>query len=96
MEQSQFETLRGEITAGMEAVRDGLARIEKALRALEPNLDQMMNVQEAAEYLRVSEHTMQRLAQRGRVPAVHVTKGYRFYRRDLQALAPQTDEEIEP
>jgi excisionase family DNA binding protein len=92
MDPDQFAQLMTAITADLGAVRAALGRIEAALRAIEPNPDQLMTTEEAAEYLGVSEHTMQKLARRGRIPAVQITKGYRFYRRDLRALALRQDE----
>jgi excisionase family DNA binding protein len=42
--------------------------------------DEIMNVQEVAEYLRLAEATIYKLAQAGEIPAVKVGRTWRFKR----------------
>ena len=48
--------------------------------------DDILNIKEVADFLRVPVSTVYKLAQDGKVPAVKVGKHWRFLRRDLELL----------
>ena len=55
--------------------------------------DDILDIKDAANYLRLPVSTIYRLAQDGRVPAVKVGKHWRFLRKNLQLLFAQKEEE---
>jgi len=57
------------------------------------NSDDILDIKDAASYLRMPVSTIYRLAQDGRVPAVKVGKHWRFLRKNLQLLFAQKEEE---
>jgi len=57
------------------------------------NSDDILDIKDAANYLRLPVSTIYRSAQDGRVPAVKVGKHRRFPRENLQLLFGQKGEE---
>jgi excisionase family DNA binding protein len=57
------------------------------------NSDDILDIKDAASYLRMPVSTIYRLAQDGRVPAVKVGKHWRFLKKNLQLLFAQKEEE---
>ena len=57
------------------------------------NFEDILNIKDVANYLRMPVSTIYRLAQDGRVPAVKVGKHWRFLKKDLQLLFVQKGEE---
>ena len=57
------------------------------------NSDDILDIKDAANYLRLPVSTIYRLAQDGRVPAVKVGKHWRFLRKNLQLLFGRKEEE---
>ena len=57
------------------------------------NSDDILDIKDAANYLRLPVSTIYRLAQDGRVPAVKVGKRWRFLKKNLQLLFAQKEEE---
>ncbi len=60
------------------------------------NEDEILNIQEVSEYLRIPVSTVYKLAQNGKVPAVKVGKHWRFMKKDLDYLFHQGREHIHP
>ena len=57
------------------------------------NSDDILDIKDVANYLRMPVSTIYRLAQDGRVPAVKVGKHWRFLKKNLQLLFVQKGEE---
>jgi len=57
------------------------------------NSDDILDIKDVANYLRIPVSTIYKLAQDGRVPAVKVGKHWRFLKKDLQLLFVQKGEE---
>ena len=57
------------------------------------NSDDILNIKEVANYLRMPVSTIYRLAQDSKLPAVKVGKHWRFLKKDLQLLFVQKGEE---
>ena len=57
------------------------------------NFDDILNIKDVANYLRIPVSTIYKLAQDGKVPAVKVGKHWRFLKKDLQLLFVQKEEE---
>lgn len=57
------------------------------------NSDDILDIKDAASYLRMPVSTIYRLAQGGRIPAVKLGKHWRFLKRNLQLLFIQKGEE---
>jgi len=57
------------------------------------NSDDILDIKDAASYLRMPVSTIYRLAQDGKLPAVKVGKHWRFLRKNLQLLFAQKEEE---
>ncbi len=55
--------------------------------------DDILNIQEVAEYLRIPVSSVYKLAQEGRLPGVKVGKHWRFLKKDLKLLFVQKEEE---
>jgi excisionase family DNA binding protein len=55
--------------------------------------DDIFNIKEVANYLRMPVSTIYRLAHDGKLPAVKVGKHWRFLKNDLQLLFVQKGEE---
>jgi excisionase family DNA binding protein len=53
------------------------------------NSDDILDIKDVANYLRIPVSTIYKLAQDGRVPAVKVGKHWRFLKKDLQLLFVQ-------
>jgi excisionase family DNA binding protein len=53
------------------------------------NSNDILNIKEVANYLRVPVSTIYRLAQDGKIPAVKVGKHWRFLKEDLKLLFNQ-------
>ena len=51
--------------------------------------DDILNIKEVANFLRIPVSTIYKLAQDGKVPAVKVGKHWRFMKRDLELLFEQ-------
>ena len=51
--------------------------------------DDILNIKEVADFLRIPVSTIYKLAQDGKVPAVKVGKHWRFMKRDLELLFEQ-------
>jgi excisionase family DNA binding protein len=51
--------------------------------------DDILNIKEVSDYLKIPVSTVYKLAQDGKVPAVKVGKHWRFLRRDLELLFVQ-------
>lgn len=45
--------------------------------------ERLMTLEEVAEYLRLSIHTVYKMAQRGRIPALKAGKKWRFKKEDI-------------
>ena len=56
------------------------------------NSDDILDIKDAASYLRMPVSTIYRLAQDGRIPAVRLGKHWRFMKKDLQLLFVQKGE----
>ena len=50
------------------------------------NSDEIMNIKDVSEYLKIPIATIYKLAQTGRIPAVKVGKHWRFMKKDLDRL----------
>ncbi len=46
-------------------------------------LEKLMTLEEVAEYLRLSVHTIYKMAQRGKIPALKAGKKWRFRKEDI-------------
>jgi len=46
-------------------------------------LEKLMTLEEVAEYLRLSIHTIYKMAQKGRIPALKAGKKWRFRKEDI-------------
>jgi len=57
------------------------------------NADDILNIKEAANFLRIPVSTIYKLAQEGKIPAVKVGKHWRFLKKDLQLLFVQKGKE---
>ena len=57
------------------------------------NFDDILNIKDVANYLRLPVSTIYKLAQDGKIPAVKVGKHWRFLKKDLQRLFVQKGEE---
>jgi excisionase family DNA binding protein len=57
------------------------------------NSDDILDIKDVANYLRLPVSTIYKLAQDGRIPAVKVGKHWRFLKKDLQLLFVQKGEE---
>jgi len=55
--------------------------------------DDILNIKEAANFLRIPVSTIYKLAQEGKIPAVKVEKHGRFLKNDLQRLCVKKGEE---
>ncbi len=53
----------------------------------------ILNIKEAADFLRVPVSTVYRLVQNGKIPGVKVGKHWRFLKKDLERLFDQKGEE---
>ncbi len=53
------------------------------------NSDDILNIKEVSDYLKIPVSTVYKLAQDGKVPAVKVGKHWRFLKRDLELLFTQ-------
>ncbi len=53
----------------------------------------ILNIKEAADFLRVPVSTVYKLVQKGKIPGVKVGKHWRFLKKDLQHLFDQKGEE---
>ena len=51
--------------------------------------DEILNIQEVSDYLKIPVSTVYKLAQGGKVPAVKVEKHWRFMKKDLDHLFEQ-------
>ena len=51
--------------------------------------DDILNIKEVSDYLKIPVSTVYKLAQDGKVPAVKVGKHWRFLKRDLELLFVQ-------
>jgi len=51
--------------------------------------DEILNIQEVSDYLKIPVSTVYKLAQGGKVPAVKVGKHWRFMKKDLDHLFEQ-------
>jgi excisionase family DNA binding protein len=54
--------------------------------------DDILNIKEVSDYLKIPVSTVYKLAQDGKVPAVKVGKHWRFLKRDLELLFVQKRE----
>ncbi len=50
------------------------------------NSDEIMNIKDVSEYLKIPIATIYKLAQTGKIPAVKVGKHWRFMKKDLDRL----------
>ena len=57
------------------------------------NSDDILNIKEVSNYLKIPVSTIYKLAQDGKVPAVKVGKHWRFLKRDLELLFAQKRED---
>lgn len=55
--------------------------------------DDILNIKEVSDFLKIPVSTVYKLAQDGKVPAVKVGKHWRFLKRDLELLFAQKREE---
>jgi len=55
--------------------------------------DDILNIKETAEFLRVPVSTVYKLAKKGKVSAVKVGKHWRFLKKDLQLLFLKKEED---
>jgi excisionase family DNA binding protein len=55
--------------------------------------DDILNIKEVADFLRIPVSTIYKLAQDGKVPAVKVGKHWRFMKKDLELLFEQKRED---
>jgi len=55
--------------------------------------DDILNIKEVADFLRIPVSTIYKLAQDGKVPAVKVGKHWRFMKKDLELLFEQKRDE---
>ena len=55
--------------------------------------EDILNIKEVADFLRIPVSTIYKLAQDGKVPAVKVGKHWRFMKKDLESLFVQKREE---
>jgi excisionase family DNA binding protein len=55
--------------------------------------DDILNIKEVADFLRIPVSTIYKLAQDGKVPAVKVGKHWRFLKKDLELLFEQKRED---
>ena len=46
-------------------------------------LEKLMTLEEVAEYLRLSVHTIYKMAQKGKIPALKAGKKWRFRKEDI-------------
>jgi excisionase family DNA binding protein len=53
------------------------------------NSDDILNIKEVSDYLKIPVSTVYKLAQDGKVPAVKVGKHWRFLKKDLELLFVQ-------
>lgn len=58
--------------------------------------DDILNIKEVADYLRIPVSTIYKLAQDGKVPAIKVGKHWRFMKKDLDLLFEQKREASHP
>ena len=59
--------------------------------------DDILNIKEVSDYLKIPVSTVYKLAQDGKVPAVKVGKHWRFLKRDLELLFVQKrDDYLQP
>jgi len=59
--------------------------------------DDILNIKEVSDYLKIPVSTVYKLAQDGKVPAVKVGKHWRFLKRDLELLfAQKRDDPLAP
>ena len=59
--------------------------------------DDILNIKEVSDYLKIPVSTVYKLAQDGKVPAVKVGKHWRFLKRDLELLfAQKRDDCLQP
>ncbi len=56
--------------------------------------DEIMNIKEVSEYLKIPISTVYKLAQSGEVPAVQVGKHWRFMKKDLDHLFGKKPENL--
>ena len=56
--------------------------------------DEIMNIKEVSEYLKIPISTVYKLAQSGEVPAVKVGKHWRFMKKDLDHLFEKKPENL--
>ncbi len=49
-------------------------------------MNDVLSVREVAQYLKLNEQTVYRLAREGKLPASKIGKQWRFSRRDIEAL----------
>jgi excisionase family DNA binding protein len=59
--------------------------------------DDILNIREVSNYLKIPVSTVYKLAQGGKVPAVKVGKHWRFLKRDIELLFVQKkDDALQP
>jgi excisionase family DNA binding protein len=56
-------------------------------------MNDVLSVREVAEYLKLNEQTVYRLAREGKLPASKIGKQWRFSRRDIEALIQEHRQE---
>ena len=61
-------------------------RRKRLLQPPSAEVDHLMTVRETAEYLRMSESTVYHWKQKGKIPAVKLSRAVRFRKRDLEAF----------
>jgi excisionase family DNA binding protein len=52
--------------------------------------EEILNIKEVSEYLRIPVSTLYKLVQEGKVPAVKIGKHWRFMKKDLENLFEQS------
>ncbi len=52
--------------------------------------EEILNIKEVSEYLRIPVSTLYKLIQEGKVPAVKIGKHWRFMKKDLESLFRQS------
>ncbi len=64
---------------------------ERPIRSVVSPVGQLYTTEEAAEILKTSQRTVQRMIRLGQLKAYRVGRGYRIRDRDLQALFEEDD-----
>jgi excisionase family DNA binding protein len=65
-----------------------------AVEVPEMSSDEIMNIKEVSQYLKIPVSTVYKLVQDRRVPAVKLGKHWRFMKKDLNHLFEQREPEI--